>query len=287
MAKTTFQLNDGTSIPWIAFGTGTALYNRDAENAVVQAISLGVTHLDGAQVYGNEDSLGSAIAKSGKKREELYVVTKVYKLQEGETVIDNLKGSLKRLKLDYVDLFLIHSADSFFGRQQEIWKGLEAAKEAGLTKSIGVSNYRVQDLEELLAGAKVVPAVNQIEFHPYVYKAALPIYEFDKKHGILTTSYGGLSPIVRHQGGPLDKVLPGIRERLSSAYGKPVSDGQVLTKWLLQKGVLPVTTSSKAERIKEFLDTINVPDLTDEEIKIIDDTGSAVHHRVFQKWMDQ
>jgi diketogulonate reductase-like aldo/keto reductase len=181
MSKTTFSLNDGTTIPWIAFGTGTALYNRDAENAVSQAISLGMVHLDGAQVYGNEDSLGNAIKASGKRRDELYVVTKFYKLQEGQSVTESLKGSLKKLdvsamvaltrrsmrllgviQLEYVDLFLIHSADSFFGRQQEIWKGMEAAKEAGLTKSIGVSNYRVQDLEELLAGTKIVPAVNQV-----------------------------------------------------------------------------------------------------------------------------
>jgi len=186
-----------------------------------------------------------------------------------------LKESLRKLKLDYVDLYLIHMPRvTFHGILKEIWKGFEEIKNLGLSKSIGVSNSGTPELEEILEIATIVPAVNQLEFHPYFLSVVGPIHEFNKKHGILTTSFGGLSPIVRAKGGPLDPVLASIRERLESNSDRPVTEGQVLGKWLLQKGIVFISTTSKEERLEEYLGIPSVPDLTDEEVKLIDETGS-------------
>lgn len=268
-----YTLNDGTTTPWIAFGTGTALYKKDAAEAVRVAIENGVTHLDGAQMYENEDSLGAGIKASGKPRSELYVTTKLKGLAEGQTIKDTLVISLKKLGLEYVDLFLIHDPTSANGQLKAWWKQMEEVKKEGLTKSIGVSNFRVQDLEEVLEVATIIPAVNQIEFHPYVYKAAKPIYTFSQEHKILVASYGGLAPIVRAPGGPLDPVVGAIADRLQ------ISSSQVYTKWLIEKGILVVTTSSKAARIREALKTPDVTDLTSEDIAAIEEAGGKLHKR--------
>lgn len=169
--RRSIPLNDGHHIPWLGFGTGTALYRQDATSLVKLAIETGVTHLDGAQVYANEDSLGDGIKAAGKPRSELYVTTKLNTpLPPGETVKDTLEKSLKKLQLDYVDLFLIHSPlpSAEEGKLPEIWKQMEEVQAAGLTKSIGVSNFRVEDLQTILESGKVVPAVNQVRFY-HVY----------------------------------------------------------------------------------------------------------------------
>ncbi|KAI0748112.1 Aldo/keto reductase [Daedaleopsis nitida] len=281
MAPLTIPLNDGKQIPWLGFGTGTALYQKDAEAAVRVAIANGITHLDGAQMYQNEESLGKAIVSSGKPRAELFVTTKLGKVPEGKTVRDTLVESLKKLSLDYVDLFLIHMPIQHEGKLKSVWKEFEDLQKEGLAKSIGVSNFRVKDLEEIIDGANVMPAVNQIEYHPYVYKATVPILELHKKHNIVATSYGGLTPIVRQPGGPVDPVLASIRQRLEKDSGKNVTDGQVLGLWLRYQGVVEVTTTSKEERVKEYIATQYLPDLTAEEVKAISDAGSQLHHRAF------
>jgi diketogulonate reductase-like aldo/keto reductase len=165
-----FRLNDSTHIPWLGFGTGTALYGRDASNSVKVAIENGISLLDGAQFYNNEDSLGAGVKASGKKRSDLYILTKLKMLSEGDTVESLLRGSLKKLGVDYVDLFLIHSPLHFEGRRKEVWKDMEAVQKAGLAKSIGVSNFTVDHLHEILDGSSVVPAVNEVHacyFHAF------------------------------------------------------------------------------------------------------------------------
>lgn len=156
-------LNDGRTIPWLGFGTGTALYGKDATNLVTQAITSGLTHLDGAQMYRNEDTLGAAIKASGKPRSELFITTKL-NTTPGLEVKASLQESLQKLQVDHVDLFLIHSPHpaNEQGLLQGLWKQMEEVQAAGLATSIGVSNFRVQDLEDILKIAKVVPAVNQV-----------------------------------------------------------------------------------------------------------------------------
>ncbi|KAI0957724.1 hypothetical protein AcW1_006024 [Taiwanofungus camphoratus] len=287
MSSLSITLNDGSKIPWLGFGTGTALYTKDAEQDVLRAIANGIVHLDGAQVYGNEDSLGAAIAASGKPRQSLYVTTKLAAVPAGQNVRDTLATSLKKLKLQYVDLFLIHTPEQHQGNLKSVWKQVEELQKEGLAKSIGVSNFRVQDLEEILDGASVVPAVNQIEYHPYVFKADQPVIEYMKKKNIVPTSYGGLTPIVRFKGGPVDPVLASIASRVGTTAGQSVSEGQVLQLWLRAKGIPAITTSSKEERIKEYLATETLPGLTPAEVQAIDEAGSKAHHRVFSKFWDE
>ncbi|CAL1704615.1 unnamed protein product [Somion occarium] len=286
MSRLSFTLNDSNKIPWLAFGTGTALYTKEAKKEVIQAISHGITHLDGAQVYGNEASIGDAIAESGVPRSSLFVTTKLWDVPAGKTVRDTLVESLRKLKVDYVDLFLIHNPQ-LHPDLKSVWKQLEELKKEGLSKSIGVSNFRIKDLEVILPGAEILPSVNQIEYHPYVFKASKPLIDFLKKHTIVPTSYGGLTPVNRFKGGPLDPVLEKIAKRLGETRGKPVTSGQVLQVWLRQQGVPAITTTSKAERLLEYLDVETIPDLTSEEVKEIEETGSEVHHRVFMKWIDE
>ena len=164
-------LNDGTKAPWIAFGTGSALFRKNAENGVKIAIQNGFTHLDGAQRYENEDSLGAGVVASGKPRSELYITTKLClgALVAGETPMSALKKSLEKLKMEYVDLYLIHQPGLFCVNLtlKDVWKGMEKAKAAGLTKSIGVSNFMADHLKEILEVATILPAVNQVEIYSF------------------------------------------------------------------------------------------------------------------------
>ncbi|KAJ3753662.1 NADP-dependent oxidoreductase domain-containing protein [Lentinula raphanica] len=283
MSSPTFTLNDGAQIPWIGFGTGTALYTKDSTEAVKTAIQTGLTHLDGAQLYQNEESLGKGIKESGIARQELFVTTKVFKTPEGKSVKDTLVESLKKLGLEYVDLFLIHSPLELVkdGKMKAWWKEMEEIKKEGLAKSIGVSNFMVEHLQLLLQDAAVVPAVNQIELHPYVWDTAVNIYEFCKSKGIVIESYGALSTLFRVPEGPVDHIVAKLAERLSKESGTTISSGQILMKWLFQKGVVVVTTSSKTSRMKEMLAVPSLPDLTPEEIVAIETEGSKLHKRFF------
>lgn len=160
----TVKLNDGNEIPWIGFGTGTAVFGKDVTDVVRLALDNGMVHLDGAQMYKNEESLGAAIKESGKTRSDLFVTTKLDLLPPGRTVKEALQISLKKLGLDSVDLFLIHcpAPANKEGKLQDLWRQMEGVKKDGLAKSIGVSNFRVQDLESILEIAEIVPAVNQV-----------------------------------------------------------------------------------------------------------------------------
>jgi len=287
----TLQLSDGTSAPWLAFGTGTAFYNKEATEGLLLAFQRGFTHVDAAQVYMNEASVGDAIAASGKAREDIYVTTKLYKLNEGETVSSSLEGSLKKLKVDYVDLFLIHMPLVHDGKEVEVWKGMVEAKKKGLTKSIGVSNFNVKYLEQLRASGLELPVVNQIEFHPLVNQAVAPLLKYHAEHGIVTASYGGLSPILPRSEEDLKKAFPKEREQLLSVLdevaaarskdGKKVTQDQILFKWLQAKNILAVTTSSNATRLDGYLATEKLPNLTEEEITAIDSSVGNANFRAF------
>jgi len=226
-------------------------------------------------------------------RSKIFITTKLAYLpeDEGRSIRDCLVASLKKMNLEYVDLFLIHSP-FFLGHNSitEAWKQIEDIQKEGLAKSIGVSNFRVKDLETLLATATVVPAVNQIEYHAFTAKSAEPIVAFHKKHGIVTETYGGLMSL-RRKGSPVDEVVTKVQQRLIETSGnKSISEGQVLLKWLQFKGFVAITTSSKKERLLEYLATPSLPDLTAEEVAEIDAAGfSGEHYRHYKvmKHMDE
>ncbi|KAG0692579.1 NADP-dependent oxidoreductase domain-containing protein [Suillus ampliporus] len=282
MTISTLTLNDGNQVPWIAYGTGTVIYQKDAKDAVELAIANGFTHLDGAQMYQNEDGLGAGVKASGVLRSSLFVTTKLDRLQPGQTAKTALHTSLEKMGLEYVDLYLVHVPGFHEGQLKEVWRVMEECKREGLTKSIGVSNFGVVHLQEILEDAEFLPSVNQLEIHPYVWDCLQPVIALHKEHGIITSSYAGLSPLFRAPGGPVDPVIEKIRARLESTRGKPVASSQVLNKWLQQHGILVVTTSTKVERIREYLDTSDVPDLTVEEMGLIESAGAERYQSFFE-----
>ena len=163
MATPTIPLNDGTSIPWLAFGSGTALYNKDASDAVAAAIRAGFRHIDAAQMYANEEHVGAGIAAAGVPRAELYITTKLHVLPPGKSVRDTLVASLAKLRVAAVDLFLIHMPRAH-PDLRATWREVEALQREGLAKTIGVSNFQPEHLAQILEVATIPPAVNQVRF---------------------------------------------------------------------------------------------------------------------------
>lgn len=232
--------------------------------------------VDGADGYGNETELGRAIKEAGVPRKNLYVVTKTSKPSAGKAIEEDFAASLEKLGLDYVDLYLIHSpffADGNPSLLQEKWAEMEAIKASGRARSIGVSNFLQKHLEVLLQTAKVPPAVNQIEFHPYLQHGDL--LRFHRERAIAVSAYAGLTPVTRARPGPLDDVYPGLARK----YG--VSEGEVALRWILDQGVIAITTSAKEERLKSYITKLPAIKLTPKEVQLISDKGRDKHYRSF------
>ncbi|KAH7021069.1 aldo/keto reductase [Microdochium trichocladiopsis] len=278
------ELNDGNKIPMLAYGLGTANSKQAADDvikATITAIKAGFFHLDGAEMYGNEKELGRAIAQSGVDRSALYVVTKLDNKPEHIGQVDKiLTGSLERLGLDYVDLYLVHHPAMAGGdpaRLQGLWAEVEAIKASGQARSIGVSNFLAEDIEMLFSGGKVkvVPAINQIEFHPYYQRQQ--VIQLCRDKGIAISAYAPLSPVIRAPDGPLHAsgLLPGLAKK----YG--VNEADVLLRWCIDQGIVAITTSSNETRINSY--TCNIPNfkLTPKEVEDISKTGSETFRRFF------
>ncbi|PPR02557.1 hypothetical protein CVT26_012025 [Gymnopilus dilepis] len=290
-----FKLLDGTTIPWIAWGNGTGLTNKDAAEYGHLALESGIRHIDTAQLYKTEKQTGEAISRSSLKREDVYVTSKLSCRGNGEEPVpveDVPKAVQESIdRLGFVpDLFLIHNP--FVAKPGELkamWKALEDLKDQGKLKSIGVSNFRPQDLEEILDGAKYKPVINQLEYHPYLLAHLQPVLDLQAKHGILTASYGTLSPLLRHRtGGPLKPVLERIAERISKATGRKFDANDVLLLWTRAQGVVVVTASGNPERIKRLAEIATLPDLlTQEEIDEITQVGKTRHFRHYREHMEK
>ncbi|KAI5450688.1 hypothetical protein NCC49_002699 [Naganishia albida] len=276
------KLNDGTQVPVLGYGTGTALYQKEAKDSVKMAYSEAhMHHIDCAEMYENEESVGLALKELGVKRDDVFITTKCGSADPRKS----LEKSLKLLGVEQVDLYLIHSPllvkDTGLGKS---WQIMEELQKEGKTKSIGVSNYRVSDLEEVLKVAKVTPSVNQIEVHPYVYDTAESLLDFCNSKGIHIESYGPLSSLIRHPGGPVDPIIKQIAQELGA------TEGQVLLKWAHQvtHGGIVLTTSSKKERLEEQIKAFTqVKELSEEQVRAVGEAGKKAHHRVFMPHMDQ
>ncbi|PVH79567.1 Aldo/keto reductase [Cadophora sp. DSE1049] len=281
MTLPTLQLQDGSTIPVIGFGTGTAWYkedpnepfNRNLVEILKAAIQQGFRHIDGSDAYGTEEEIGVAIKESGVPREELFVTTKV--LEGINDVPATIKASLAKLQLDYVDLYLLHSP--YVAKMptdlQNAWLAIEGVKQAGLAKSIGVSNHQRSHLETILEVATIKPALNQLEFHPYLQRAHgyLP---WMRENGIEVASFNGLTPIRSGSPGPLNESLT----RIAKAHG--VSENAVLIKWQIEQRVIPVTTTTKEGRMVEYMAAVDLA-LTPEEIEEITKIGLTHHFRAW------
>ncbi|KAJ7913492.1 Aldo/keto reductase [Mycena leptocephala] len=259
----TVSLNDGNKIPAIAFGTGTALKGKDVTHFCQLAIETGFSHLDTAQAYSTEETVGRAILESGLPRSDLYITSKY---QHGEIQM-SVRASLYQLKLQYLDLYLIHHP-SFAPDIEAAWKQFERIKDDGLAKSIGVSNFTLEQLQTVVKSARILPAVNQISFNPYNYAQSKDLLEYSAKHGIVTEAYSSLAPITRFPGGPVDAPVAAAAKRLG------ITPTQVILLWVKSKGVVIVTTSSSKAHLEEYMEVGDLPSLTDEEIAAIDAAGA-------------
>ncbi|KAJ3821270.1 Aldo/keto reductase [Lentinula raphanica] len=240
------KLNSGHEMPTIAFGTW-KLGNGDGPiNQVDQAISVGFNHVDTAQAYRNEAEAGTAIRDSGLTRSDVFITTK-YSGLNGLDIKTSIQNSLKNLGVSYVDLYLIHHPRLAVPDIPTAWKEMEKLVDQGIVKSIGVSNFGVNDLAVLLASAKIPPAANQILLHPYVYAMQAPIIDYAKKHNIVIEAYSALIPLTQRPGGPVDVPVKELAKKLN------VAPEQVLLAWVKAKGAVAVTTSSKKDRLERYL----------------------------------
>lgn len=252
----TITLNNGVKMPQLGFGVFKVPEGEEAYNAVKWALEAGYRGIDTAAVYKNEVSVGKAIKDSGIPREELFITTKVWNDDQGyEETLEAFEKSLERLKLDYVDLYLIHWPVK--GKYKETWKALEKIYADKKSRAIGVSNFHIHHLEDLLETAKIVPAVDQIELHPTLSQEKLSTWL--KAHDIAVESWGPLG-----QGSDLkNPVIVEIGEK----YNK--SSAQVILKWHLQHGFIVIPKSSHKERIAENLNVFDFS-LSDEDMEALD-----------------
>ncbi|KAI0205641.1 Aldo/keto reductase [Astrocystis sublimbata] len=273
------KLEDGHEIPMLGYGLGTARSKDEAEKVTdltMTAIKNGYYHLDGAQSYKNETELGAAIKKSGVDRSKLFVTTKLQSMN-GTDVSGEFAGSLVRLGLSYVDLYLIHAPFSASSPEQlqATWADLEAIQATGRARSIGVSNFSVAQLETILATTRTPPAVNQIEYHPYLQHNADRLLDFCREKKIAVAAYGPLTAVTRAKPGPCDDVYA----HLAKKYG--VSEADIALRWVIDQGMVAITTSASEQRLAGYMNKIPAFKLTPKEIETIAQEGKKKHFRAF------
>jgi len=260
-------LNDGTSIPQLGFGV-CLIDPAETERIVSVALEAGYRHIDTAAIYGNEEGVGRAIAASGIPRDEIYVTTKLWNDRHGDADAA-LAGSLDRLGLDHVDLYLIHWPCPAQDRYVEAWRSLTGLREQGLTTSIGVSNFLPAHLERLAMATPVTPAVNQIELHPFFQ----PWKDIDtaRAHG---TKVQAWAPLGQGKYGLLSQP-----ELVDAAVAHGVSPAQVVLRWHLQNGIIVFPKSQTPARIRENIDILGF-ELTDAEMFAITSLDEGEDGRV-------
>jgi diketogulonate reductase-like aldo/keto reductase len=259
----TIALNNKKNIPVLGLGVWNMAKGKETEQAVLWALETGYRHIDTAKVYANEQEVGEAIRKSGISRKEIFVTTKLWNDDQGyESGLAAMDRSLSKLQMDYVDLYLIHWPLLQWSemdikapnKRAETWKAMEEIYRSGKAKTIGVSNYTIEHLEEMKTYSTVDPAVNQVEFHPFLYRKEL--MEYCHKRNIAIEDY---CPLTRGR-----KLQDERITTISKKYNK--SNAQVLIRWGLQHGNIVIPKSAKKERIKENFDVfdfeISEPDMS-------------------------
>jgi diketogulonate reductase-like aldo/keto reductase len=238
-------LNDGARIPQLGLGVW-QVPNEKVAGIVRGAIDAGYRSIDTAALYRNESGVGDAIAAAGVPREELFVTTKLWNTDQGyDGALRAFDESIRKLRLDYVDLYLIHWPTPARPRYVETWKAFERLKADGRVRSIGVSNFHIAHLRRLLAESETVPAINQIELHPNLPQQELR--NFHAQHAIATEAWSPLA-----QGRLLrDKTISG----LSQKYGK--SPAQIVLRWHMELGTVAIPKSVTSSRIRENIDVFD------------------------------
>jgi diketogulonate reductase-like aldo/keto reductase len=272
MSVSNLTLNNGVQLPAVGFGVFQSA-PEETTDAVAEALRVGYRHIDTAAAYGNEREVGQAIAASGIPRDELFIETKVWISDYGyEATLHAFEKSVAKLDVDQIDLLILHQAlPSEFDRTREAYRALEALYADGKVRAIGVSNFMPGHLDDLLTTATVVPAVNQIEVHPYFQQKELLAY--DTEHGILNQAWSPIGGITFYRdgkhGSTLDDQTIGA---IAAAHGK--TPAQVMLRWGVQQGRSVIPKSVKPARIAENFDVFDF-ELSADEIAQIDalDTG--------------
>jgi diketogulonate reductase-like aldo/keto reductase len=260
MTHPTRTLADGSEIPLLGLGVWQVPDGPECESAVRAALELGYRHIDTAQAYGNERSVGRAIADSGVPREEVYITTKFYPARDDAE--EEAKRSVERLGVEQVDLYIIHWPQ---GGPTWAWPGMERAQQAGLARSIGVSNFSVEQLDELLGAAEARPVVNQVQFSPVKYRREL--LEACEERQIALEAYSPLGT-----GSHLDDERVGaVAERVQR------TPAQVLLRWCVQRDLITIPKSTHRERIEANAQIFDF-ELSDEDmaaLDALDETGGT------------
>lgn len=238
-------LNDGHSIPQIGLGVY-KIADDLAADTVQAALDVGYRHVDTAALYENEKGVGRGLARAGLPREEVFVTTKVWNDQHGyDETLRAFDESLDKLGLDYVDLYLIHWPAPRQDRYVDTYRALEALRANGRARSIGVSNFHTHHLDRLLAETSVVPAINQVELHPWLQQAG--VREYNANHGILTEAW---SPLAR------GRVIGNeTLDTIGARYGK--SAAQIVIRWHVQLGNVVIPKSVTPQRIRDNIDVFD------------------------------
>src|SRR6478672_7599466 len=238
-------LDDGVEIPQLGFGVF-QVPPDDTQGVVEEALAAGYRHIDTAAAYRNERGVGAAISASGLPREEVFVTTKLWNEQQGfDSALEAFEKSLGRLGMDHVDLYLIHWPAPTQGRFVETWKAFERIRDEGGARTIGVSNFRIEDLERLERETDTVPTVNQVELHPRFHQTELRAWH--EEHGVATEAWSPLG-----QGALLGE--PAIVE-IAERHGR--TPAQAILRWHLQLGNIVIPKSATPERIRENIDVFD------------------------------
>jgi 2,5-diketo-D-gluconate reductase A len=258
-------LHDGVEIPQLGFGVF-QIPPEETQEAVEEALGAGYRHVDTAAAYRNEAGVGAAIAATGVRREDVFVTTKLWNSEQGyDSALAAFEKSRERLGTEYVDLYLIHwprpDADLFL----ETWRAFERIKEEGGARSIGVSNFRVEDLERLEREAEQLPTVNQIELHPRFQQAELRAWHAD--HDVVTEAWSPLA-----QG---DLLEDGTIETVAAHHDR--TPAQVILRWHLQIGNVVIPKSATPERIRENFELFDF-ELSEDDMAALErlDTGGRI-----------
>jgi diketogulonate reductase-like aldo/keto reductase len=264
----TTTTGDGLAMPLLGLGVWQAAEGAPATRAVGWALEAGYRHIDTAQLYGNERSVGEGLRASGVPREQVFLTTK---FQPGRRDPEReLQASLHRLGVDQVDLYLVHWPQ---GGPTRAWAGMERAAQGGLAKAIGVSNYAARDLDAVMAGADIPPAVNQVQFSPFQYRRGL--LEACRRHGVILEAY---SPLTRGRN-LAHPTVAGIAARRGR------TPAQVMLRWAVQRGIPVIPKSVRRERILENARVFDFA-LGDDDLRALDalDRTGGTDRALERKW---
>lgn len=267
-------LNNKTEMPVMGLGVWRVAEGEEVIKAVKWAFDAGYRMIDTAKIYLNEAGVGKAIKESGISREEIFVTTKLWNTDQGyDNALKAIDVSLAELGLDYVDLYLIHwptagepSKGESINKREETWRAMEEIYRSGKAKAIGVSNYTINHLEEMKKYAKIPPAINQVEFHPFLYQKEL--LDYCNKNNIALEAY---CPLMHGE-----KLADARISKVAEKYNR--SNAQILLRWSLQHGCIPLPKSARQEHLQENINVFDF-ELAENDMKILDSLNENLHLR--------